>query len=91
MPSFPPQLIDAVFLLLTGLVKLFVDGLLDQQSITTPGDLKASPVINIGGTDHAGRGFDGTIDDVRIYSKELTPLEVSDLALGLIGLPPNGN
>ncbi|MEI6712289.1 MAG: SUMF1/EgtB/PvdO family nonheme iron enzyme [Verrucomicrobiota bacterium] len=68
----------------TGKVKVYVNGMLDGAGGATTEALTDNPVINIGGNPYNKHYFDGAIDDVRIYSRELSDNDVRNLALGLI-------
>ncbi len=62
-------------------VKIYVDGV--AETFSTPG----TPVINsekliIGNSYYGGEGFDGVIDDVRIYNGVLSATEIANIAAG---------
>ncbi|MDB6018444.1 MAG: Laminin sub domain 2 [Pedosphaera sp.] len=69
----------------TGAVKLYVNGILDASGTANTAILNANPIIAIGGNILDGRYFNGTIDDVRLYSRVLTAGEIATL---LPGTPP---
>jgi len=57
--------------------KVYVNGVLDA-SVTTTVNLSAS--VAFIGRKHSGGGFfNGTVDDVRVYGRALTPAEISTL------------
>ena len=64
---------------ISGAVKLYVNGVLDASGTAGTAVLNANPIINIGGNTLDGRYFNGTLDDVRIYSRVLTPGEIATL------------
>jgi len=59
-------------------VKIYLNGSL-EESISAESFDPALTDIQIGKSDGGGREFDGRIDDPRLYSKELTSTEVSNL------------
>jgi glucose/arabinose dehydrogenase len=61
----------------TGNVNLYVNGALDGTATTSTAILNANPNIHIGGNTLDGRYFSGLIDDVRFYSRVLTPAEIN--------------
>ncbi|HXI70310.1 MAG TPA: LamG-like jellyroll fold domain-containing protein [Verrucomicrobiae bacterium] len=63
----------------SGAVKLYVNGVLDASGTTGTAVLNANPIINIGGNTLDGRYFNGALDDVRFYSRVLTPGEIATL------------
>lgn len=66
----------------TGEVKLYVDAQLDGSGVTGIGPLTSNPYARIGfGYDGAAL-FEGLIDDVRVYSIDLTPEQIQKLADG---------
>ncbi len=74
-------------------VKVFVDGV--DQSVTpitngTVTTITTSNPTHIGQTGQAGseQFFDGSIDDVRVYDRALTDMEVSDLYAGSCDVSP---
>jgi hypothetical protein len=73
------------------LVHLYKDGKEMEYAgqIAATGPLSSDALGNllIGGYDQATRWFDGRIDDVRLYSRALSPLEIQLLAQG--DLPEN--
>ena len=84
------QIIDGVWHHITGtydgsMLKLYIDGILDNQ-VSGSGVLnRPSSNFWIGGVDYTSNSlFDGLIDDVRIYDHALSEKEVSDLAKGLV-------
>ena len=72
----------------TGQMKIYVNGVLDGTGVTGTAPLTANPRINIGGNTLDGRYFQGAIDDVRIYSRVLTDVEVAALLPPLPPPPP---
>ncbi len=70
----------------SGAVKLYVNGVLDASGTAGTAVLNANPNINIGGNTLDGRYFNGAIDDVRFYSRVLTPGEIATL---LPSTPPS--
>jgi hypothetical protein len=62
-----------------GEVKLYVNGTLDASSAAGIAPLTANPNIHIGGNTLDGRYFNGSIDDVRFYSRVLTQTEIATL------------
>lgn len=62
-----------------GEVKLYVNGALDATGTAGLATLNANPNIHIGGNTLDGRYFNGSIDDVRFYSRVLTQPEISTL------------
>lgn len=71
-----------------GEVRLFVNGVLDATATAGTAQLNSNPNIHIGGNTLDGRYFNGAIDDVRFYSRVLTPAEISTL---LLTTPPTVN
>ncbi len=69
----------------SGTVKLYVNGILDASGTAGTAVLNANSIIHIGGNTLDGRYFNGSIDDVRLYSRVLTPSEIATL---LPGQPP---
>ncbi len=67
----------------SGVFKIYVNGILDGTATGATGLLKANLGIAIGGNVGDGRYFNGLIDDVRFYSRVLSGPEVASL------LPPN--
>jgi hypothetical protein len=67
----------------SGVFKIYVNGILDGTATGGTGLLKANLGIAIGGNVGDNRYFNGLIDDVRFYSRVLTGVEVASL------LPPN--
>src|SRR5262249_41384746 len=61
----------------TGLIKLYVNGSLDTNGAAGTAVLNANPIINIGGNTLDGRFYNGTVDDVRFYSRVLTSAEIA--------------
>ncbi len=70
----------------SGAVKLYVNGVLDASGTAGTAVLNANPNINIGGNTLDGRYFNGAIDDVRFYTRVLTPGEIATL---LPSTPPS--
>ena len=67
----------------SGVFKLYVNGVLDGTATGATGLLNANLGVAIGGNTGDGRYFNGLIDDVRFYSRVLTGAEVASV------LPPN--
>lgn len=63
----------------TGQIKLYVNGTLDATGSGGTTVPSANPRINIGGNTLDGRYFKGSIDDVRIYSRVLSEVEIGTL------------
>ena len=63
----------------TGQLIVYVNGLLDATGTGGTNYLNANPVINIGGNTLDGRYFQGLMDEVRVYSRVLSPGEISSL------------
>lgn len=63
----------------SGAVKLYVNGALDGAATAGLAVLNANARIHIGGNTLDGRYFNGLIDDVRFYSRVLTPAEIATL------------
>src|SRR3989344_2629140 len=62
-----------------GSVKLYINGVADGTASRT-GAINSTPAItNIGADNPAGNYFSGSIDDLRIYSRALTPSEITEL------------
>ncbi|MFQ5928861.1 MAG: DUF1549 domain-containing protein, partial [Acidobacteriota bacterium] len=64
-------------------VSLYVDGRLREVDVTRDtltGSIKTSASLHIG-KKNTGRGFQGVLDDLRIYNRHLTATEIEDLAL----------
>jgi len=59
-------------------VKLYINGSL-QTTVATQGGGAAANPISIGAQSSTTRQFGGKLDDIRVYSRVLTPLEVSNL------------
>jgi len=70
-----------------GLVSIYVDGVF-KGSVSATGNIDPdSGQIFIGKDDYPGRFFNGTIDDVQIYSRALSWDEVLDLSVRTNGPP----
>jgi Carbohydrate family 9 binding domain-like/Concanavalin A-like lectin/glucanases superfamily/Tetratricopeptide repeat len=64
-------------------MKLYVDGKIDATTPWTRGISRNDADVLIGeNADHRGRGFNGLIDDVRIYNYALPESEIRRLATG---------
>jgi len=66
----------------SGIVSLYVDGVLSTSGTVSLNTAAAPVVIGAPPTGHSGFGslhFRGSIDDIRIYSRALSGAEVSDL------------
>jgi hypothetical protein len=61
----------------SGMIKLYLNGSLDTNATTGTAVLNANPIINIGGNTLDGRYFNGSLDDVRFYSRVLTAAEIA--------------
>ena len=59
-------------------VKLYLNGAL-QTTVATSGGGSAAAALNIGAQTSNQRQFSGKIDDLRMYSRVLTALEISNL------------
>jgi hypothetical protein len=65
----------------SGRIELFINGLLDTTVIhSNTGSLNGNPKITIGANTIDNRYYTGLIDDVRIYSRALSPSEIALLA-----------
>jgi len=62
-----------------GEVRLYVNGALDGSGTAGLATLNSNPNIHIGGNTLDNRYFNGAIDDVRFYSRVLTPAEIATL------------
>ena len=71
-----------------GQLKLYVNGVLDATGTCGSAIPNANPKIHIGGNTLDGRYLLGGIDDVRIYSRTLTPAEVAGLISPIPPVPP---
>ena len=58
---------------------IYMNGILQDSRSDFTGDLRSSTEVRIGGNGGSS-GFEGTIDDVRIYSRRLTDQEIGLLA-----------
>ena len=61
---------------------LYVDGVLDGTFTSVKSPKNVSTPVTLGQRDQAALELDGTIDDLRIYNRSLTPIEVRRLANG---------
>jgi hypothetical protein len=80
-----------------GLMKLYVDGMLEASGLAGSAVLDDNPNIDIGGNTGDSRYFNGLIDEVAFYTRVLTPQEIlqhyqvanipepSSLVLALLG------
>lgn len=64
---------------ISGAVNLYVNGILDGGGTGGTAVLNANPLISIGGNTLDGHYYNGTIDDVRFYSRVLTQAEIATL------------
>jgi hypothetical protein len=65
----------------SGRIEFFIDGILDTTVIhSNTGSLNGNPKITIGANTIDERYYTGLIDDVRIYSRVLSPSEIALLA-----------
>ena len=67
----------------SGVFKIYVNGVLDGTATGAAGVLNANPHIAVGGNVGDSRYFNGLIDDVRFYSSVLSDVQVASF------LPPN--
>lgn len=65
----------------SGRLCLYVDGALQSNAVGGVQELSRTPVIMMGGLQTLDHYYRGLIDDVRIYNRDLTPLEVHCLYL----------
>jgi hypothetical protein len=63
----------------SGVFKIYVNGVLNGTATGAAGVLNANPHIAIGGNTLDGHYFNGLIDDVRFYSRVLSDTEVASL------------
>ncbi|MSY87077.1 MAG: hypothetical protein F2652_01700, partial [Actinobacteria bacterium] len=64
----------------TGLIKLYVDGTLQAQASASTGSKTATSYIYMGYYSALGSNYlNGMLDDVRVYSRELTTAEIAFL------------
>ncbi len=63
----------------SGLASLYVDGALDTSGTTSRARLNDNSIALIGYPQDGGAGFDGLIDDVRVYGGVLSGDDISDL------------
>lgn len=59
------------------LVKLYVNGVLKSSSTTTGGGATSNPIVI--GAQTTSRQLAGSLDDLRIYNRELSPTEIQGL------------
>ena len=63
----------------SGLISLYIDGVLQGQGNTNTAALTASPTIRFGSMNTDERFFDGKLDEIKIYDRELGDQEVAAL------------
>ena len=61
------------------LLSFYVDGQLKESTPSPPPILPGTPTLLMGKWMGAGRLFSGSLDDVAIYSRALSPVEVAEL------------
>ena len=61
---------------------LYLDGVLDATFSSVKSPKNVTTPVTLGQRDQSDLEMDGTIDDLRIYNRSLTPIEVRNLANG---------
>jgi CubicO group peptidase (beta-lactamase class C family) len=74
-----------------GVVTFYIDGVLAGSSSNVPVPLVSTWPVRIGGrTNDMARGFDGNIDDVKVWAKALSQAEIQQsMSTQLTGLEPD--
>ncbi len=73
----------------SGEAKIHVNSVLETSMIASKALLTQNPVISIGATPgNAARSFEGSLDDIRIFTRVLTPAEIVELGSGPPAEPP---
>jgi len=60
----------------SGTCKLYIDTVLQDDTETSGGSITNSNAKQIGKDTTTNRGYDGVVDDVKLYSEDLTPTEI---------------
>ncbi len=64
----------------TGLVQIYIDGVLDKSTVGSKSKLDARALLEVGKSSFENRQYRGEIDQIRIYNRVLTVAECEALA-----------